>query len=267
MASNNATKNINDGYLSITKRVAECVIMRLQDVIQHKMKRSSFENVLGKAAVAMYGINKDISMNEFGIMLDVAPDEEEKSMLEQNLQMSLSQKEIRLEDVITVRRIKNVKLANQVLMFRRKKYQEEEQRKANEAQKMNAEIQRQANMQQSNLKMRETKMMAEIEQAKIQMEASAELGRLEAEYKLKNQLEDLNHQRRMKEIALNNSGKKAVADVSGKIKLDSIDRSAYNQSRLVEQKRDRALPLTELEPDPVSPPEMTEQNPIPNILR
>tara|TARA_R100000231_G_scaffold98311_1_gene73421 strand:+ start:3693 stop:6155 length:2463 start_codon:yes stop_codon:yes gene_type:complete len=267
MASNNATKNINDGYLSITKRVAECVIMRLQDVIQHKMKRSSFENVLGKAAVAMYGINKDISMNEFGIMLDVAPDEEEKSMLEQNLQMSLSQKEIRLEDVITVRRIKNVKLANQVLMFRRKKYQEEEQRKANEAQKMNAEIQRQANMQQSNLKMRETKMMAEIEQAKIQMEASAELGRLEAEYKLKNQLEDLNHQRRMKEIALNNSGKKAVADVSGKIKLDSIDRSAYNQSRLVEQKRDRALPLTELEPDPMSPAEMTEQNPIPNILR
>jgi len=267
MASNNATKNINDGYLSITKRVSECIIMRLQDVLESKSKKKSYTNALGKSAVTMFGVNKDISIHEFGVTLDVAPNEEEKSQLEANLQMSLAQKEIRLEDVITIRRIKNVKLANQVLMFRRKKYQEEEDKKAKEAQKMNSEIQRQSNEQQSQLKMQETQMMAQIEQAKIQMQASSELKRLESEFKLKNQLEDMNHQRRMKEIALNNSGKKEVANVSGKIKLDSQDKAAYNQSRIVEQKRDRALPLTELEPEPTAPPQIQEDNPMPNIFK
>ena len=271
IASNNATKNINDGYLSITKRVSECVVMRLQDVLENKKKKKSYINALGKSTVAMFGVNKDISLHEFGITIDVAPDEEEKSMLEQNLQMSLAQKEIRLEDVITVRRIKNVKLANQVLMFRRKKYQEEEERKAKEQQKMNAEIQRQANQQQSDLRMQEAKMAAGIQQAKTNTEAQAELKRLEAEFTLKNQLEDMNHQRRMKEIALNNSGKKEVADVSGKIKLDSQDKQAYNQSRMIEQKRDRALPLTEVMPDPNMPDAIQKagpkQNPIPNILK
>lgn len=267
MASNNATKNINDGYLSITRRVSDCVVMRLQDVLESKAKKKSYMNALGKSAVTMFGVNKDISMHEFGITLDVAPNEEEKSQLEANLQMSLAQKEIRLEDVITIRRIKNVKLANQVLMFRRKKYQEEEERKNKEAQKMNAEIQRQSNEQQSQLKMQETQHIAQIEQAKIQMESTAELKRLEAEFKLKNQLEDMNHQRRMKEIALNNSGKKEVADVSGKVKLESQDKQAYNQSRLLEQKKDRILPLTELDPDPVPAPQEEEVNPLPNILK
>jgi len=245
--------------------------MRLQDVLESKKKKKSYMNALGKSTVAMFGVNKDISLHEFGITIDVAPDEEEKSMLEQNLQMSLAQKEIRLEDVITVRRIKNVKLANQVLMFRRKKYQEEEERKAKEQQKMNAEIQRQANQQQSDLRMQEAKMAAGIQQAKTNTEAQAELRRLEAEFTLKNQLEDMNHQRRMKEIALNNSGKKEVADVSGKIKLDSQDKQAYNQSRMIEQKRDRALPLTEVMPDPNMPDAIQKagpkQNPIPNILK
>jgi hypothetical protein len=269
MASNNATKNINDGYLSITKRISQCIVMRLQDVLESKSKKKSYINAIGKSAVTMFGVNKDISLNEFGITIEVAPDEEDKTQLEANLQMSLAQKEIRLEDVITIRRIKNVKLANQVLMFRRKKYQEEEERKAKEAQKMNAEIQKQSNEQQSQLKLQESDFMARIEQAKIQSEAQAELKRLEAEFVLKNQLEDMNHQRRMKEIALNNSGKKEVADVSGKIKLDSQDRAAYNQSRLLEQKKDRVLPLTELESDPPQP-EVEEENidnPLPNILK
>ena len=265
MASNNATRNINDGYLSITKRVAECICMRLQDVIANKPKKQSYTNALGKSTVAMFGVNKDISIYEFGITLDVAPDEEEKSQLEQNLQMSLAQKEIRLEDVITIRRIKNIKLGNQVLMFRRKKYQEEEEKKSKAAQKMNADIQKDAANQQSQLKMQETNMMAQIEQAKINSQAQAELQRLESEFKLKNQLDDMNHQRRMQEIALNNSGKKEVADVTGKIKLESQSKSAYDQSRIVEQKRDRALPLSQLEKP--AEEEINPENPLPNILK
>ena len=86
----------------------------------------------------------------------------------------------------------------------------------------------------------------------------------------------MQHQRRMKEIALNNSGKKEVADVTGKVKLENQDKAAYNQSRMIEQKRDRALPLTEIYSSPdgnlqeeAPMPETDEnmENPLPNILR
>ena len=269
MASNNATRNINDGYLSITQRVAECLCMRLQDAMQNKAKFNSYLNALGKGTTAMFDINKDVSISEFGITLDVAPDEEEKVQLEANLQMSLAQKEIRLEDVITIRRVKNVKLANQVLMFRRKKYQEEEERKAKEAQKQNAEIQQQAAQQQSQLKQQESQLMAKVEITTAEVKSKAKIMEMEAEYRLKDQLEQMNHQRRMAEIQLNNTGKVQVATKSGDVKLKSQDKQAYNQSRMIEQKRDRALPLSQLEtPQQQEGPSVgTPENPMPNSLK
>jgi hypothetical protein len=269
MASNNATRNINDGHLSITKRVAECLCMRLQDAMQNKSKLKSYINALGRATTAMFDINKDISMHEFGIVLEVAPDEDEKTQLESNLQVSLAQKEIRLEDVITVRRIKNVKLANQVLMFRRKKYQEEEERKAKEAQKMNAQIQAQAAQQQSQLKQQETQLMAKVEIQNTKAKSQSRIQELQAEYQLKEQFEAQNHKRRMAEIQLNNTGKVQVATKSGDVKLKSQDKQAYNQSRMIEQKRDRALPLSQLEQKESNPLEDigTPENPLPENLK
>tara|TARA_R100001594_G_scaffold8348_1_gene21661 strand:+ start:18 stop:2480 length:2463 start_codon:yes stop_codon:yes gene_type:complete len=268
MASNNATKNINDGYLSITKRVAQCICLRLQDILQNKSKFNSYRNALGRSTMAMFDINKDVTLHEYGIILDVAPDEDERMQLEQNMQMSLAQKELRLEDVINIRKIKNMKLANQVLMFRRKKYQEEEEKKAKEAQIQNGELQKQAAQQQSNLKMQETGQMAQIEAATIQAKAQAELVRLDAEYKLKNQFDEAQHQRRMAEIQLNNTGKVQVANTSGDVKLKTQDKQAYNQSRMIEQKKDRVLPLSQLE-EPLKNAESEEnqQNPVPNNLK
>ena len=92
---------------------------------------------------------------------------------------------------------------------------------------------------------------------------------LEAEFKLKDQLEQQNHQRRMAEIQLNNTGKVEVATQSGQVKLESQDKQAYNQSRMIEQKRDRALPLSQLEATQESPLDGvgTPENPIPNNLK
>lgn len=269
IASNNATRNINDGHLSITKKVAECLCMRLQDAMENKDKFRSYLNALGRSTMTMFKMNSDVSLNEFGIIIEVAPDEEEKAQLEANLQMSLAQKEIRLEDVITIRRVKNVKLANQVLMFRRKKYQEEEQRKAKEQQKTNAQIQAQAAQQQSQLKQQEAQTMSQVELKSIQAKSQTRMIEMEAEFKLKDQLEQQNHLRRMAEIQLNNTGKVEVATQSGQVKLKAQDKQAYNQSRMIEQKRDRALPISQLENTPQSPMDGvgTPENPIPNNLK
>ena len=245
MASNNATKNINDGHLSITKRTAECICLRLQDMYKNKSKYKSYENALGKASMGMFSSNKDISMHEYGILLEVGPNQEEKLAMEANIQQSIAQKELRLEDAIFIRSIKNVKLANQVLMHRRRKYQEEEERKAKEQQMMNAQIQQQAAEQQAMMKQQELQMMAQIEMQSAQIKSQSRIQELQAEYQLKDQLDGMQHQRRMQEIALNNSGKEKVASVSGEVKLKGQDKAAITQSRLIEQKRDRALPITE----------------------
>ena len=245
IASNNATKSINDGYLYITKRSAECICLRLQDMYKNKNKYKSYENALGKSNMTMLSSNRDISIHEYGIMLEVAPDQEERLAMESNIQQSIAQKQLRLEDAIFIRSIKNIKLANQVLMHRRKKYQEEEEKKAKEQQMMNAQIQQQAAQQQAMIKQQEMQMMAQIEMQSAQIKSQSRIQELQAEYQLKDQLDNMQHQRRMQEIALNNEGKKEVADVSGKVKLKGQDKAAVTQSRLIEQKRDRALPITE----------------------
>ena len=87
--------------------------------------------------------------------------------------------------------------------------------------------------------------MAQIEMQSAQIKSQSRIQELQAEYQLKDQLDGMQHQRRMQEIALNNSGKEKVASVSGEVKLKGQDKAAITQSRLIEQKRDRALPITE----------------------
>ena len=103
----------------------------------------------------------------------------------------------------------------------------------------------QAAEQQAMMKQQELQMMAQIEMQSAQIKSQSRIQELQAEYQLKDQLDGMQHQRRMQEIALNNSGKEKVASVSGEVKLKGQDKAAITQSRLIEQKRDRALPITE----------------------
>ena len=119
--------------------------------------------------------------------------------------------------------------------------------------------------------------MSEIEIQAIQMKSQSRIKELDAEYRLKDQLDAVQHKRRLAEIQLNNTGKVNVAGASGNVKLESQDKAAYNQSRMIEQKRDRALPLSQLETGPkkeTPPAKEGEQaapsnveNPLPEILK
>ena len=109
------------------------------------------------------------------------------------------------------------------------------------------------------------------------MKSESRIKELDAEYRLKDQLDAVQHKRRLAEIQLNNTGKMGVANASGKVKLESQDKAAYNQSRMIEQKRDRALPLSQLEAGPkkeappikegMQPAPSNAENPLPEILK
>ena len=247
LASNNATRDINDAYLNVTKRVSQSVAVRMQDLVNFKGLHSMYSNVIGESSMNSIDMMKKMSIHEFGITLDIAPNEEEKQLMEQNIQVSLAQKELRLEDAIMIRSVKNVKMANQMLILRRTKYQKELAAQAQKASEQNAAIQQQSAQQANQMKQQEMQAEAQMEQMKIQAKVEGEGQLKQIEYELKEKFEQQQHLRRLREIELSNLGKEGAASISGEVSKTNQEQSAINQSKMIEQRDGKRGPLEKSE--------------------
>jgi len=125
--SNTATRHILDSGLFLTAEVAEQLSLRISDIIEYSPTKEAFIQSIGVHNIATLEEMSDLHLYDFGIFIELMPDEEEKAMLENNIQMSLQQQTIDLEDAIDIREISSVKLANQVLKIRRSKKIEQDQ--------------------------------------------------------------------------------------------------------------------------------------------
>jgi hypothetical protein len=243
LASNNATRDVNDAYLNSTRRLSQCISMRMQDLINYKGLHSMYSNVIGDTAMHSIDMMKKLSIHEFGITLDVAPSEEEKQLMEQNIQVSLAQKELRLEDAIMIRSIRNIKMANQMLILRREKYRQEQEEQARQASEQNAQLQQQSAQQSAQLKQQEMQSEMQIEQSKIQSKAEAEMQLKQLDYQLKEKFEQAQHERKLREIELGNLGKEGAANIQGDVRKSVQQQSAMNQSQMIEQRQGKRGPL------------------------
>ncbi len=243
LASNNATRDINDAYLNVTRRLSQSITIRMQDLINFKGLHKMYTNVIGDTSMHSIDMMKKLSIHEFGITLDVSPSEEEKQIMEQNIQASIAQKELRLEDAIMIRSIKNIKMANQMLILRRKKYQEEQQQQAQQASEQNAQLQQQSAQQAAQLKQQEMQAEMQIEQARLQAKVQADMELKKLEFQLKEEFEESQHRRRLREIQLGNMGKEGAANIQGQTRKDIQAQSAMSQSQMIEQRKDRRGPI------------------------
>ncbi len=245
LASNNATRDINDAYLNVTKRISECISMRMQDLVNFVGLHSMYSNVIGDGSMNSIDMMKKISLHEFGIILDVSPSQEERQLMEQNIQISLAQKELRLEDAIIIRSIKNVKMSNQMLILRRKKYQEEQRFLSQQASEQNAMLQQQSAQQSAQLKQQELETQLALERDKARAKLESEIQLRQLDFELKERFEQSQHQRRLREIELSNLGKEGAASISGQARKEVQNQSARNQSKLIEQRKGNRGPLEE----------------------
>ena len=110
-------------------------------VIEYSKSRNQFVLSLGRFNVGTLDQVKELHLHDFGIFLELAPDDEEKQRLENNIQMALQQQQINLEDAIDIREVRNLKLANQVLKLRKRMKVEQDQAIAQQ----NIQAQAQAN--------------------------------------------------------------------------------------------------------------------------
>ena len=190
--SNTATRHILQGGLFLTAEMAEAISLRISDIIEYSPTKEAFIQKIGGHNVATLKEMGDLHLYDFGIFIELAPDEEEKQLLENNIQMALSKDGITLEDAIDIREIKNVKLANQLIKIRRKKKVKEEQL----IQQQNIQAQSQANAQAQQVAAQaEVQKNQAITQNNLQLEqgkSQLELQKMQQEAVLKKEL--MNHE-------------------------------------------------------------------------
>jgi hypothetical protein len=170
--SNTATRHILQAGLYLTSETAECLSLRISDVIEYSPTKDAFIQAIGVHNVATLKEISNLHLYDFGIFLELQPDEEEKAILENNIQMALQQKTIDLEDAIDLRDIRSVKLANQLLKIRRKK--KEDKDRALQMQNIQAQT-------QSNTQAAQAAAQADIQKNQALNASKAELLQIEAQ--------------------------------------------------------------------------------------
>jgi len=235
--SNTATRHILQGGLYITKQIAECVSLRISDILEYSPTADAFVQSLGYHNVSTLSEMSELHLYDFGIFIELTPDEEEKQMLENNIQVALAQQNIELEDAIDLREIKNIKLANQLLKIRKKKKLQRDQ----EIQQQNIQAQSQANIQtQQAAAQSEMQKQQSIAQTTIALEQSKnemEIQKLYQEAEIKKQLMELEFQFNMQLKGIEVEGQKSKETEKEDRKDKRTKIQASQQSELIEQRQ------------------------------
>ena len=240
--SNTATRHIMQAGLYLTLKTAEAISLRISDVLENSNTRNNFIQSIGRFNVGTLEEISQLHLHDFGIFLELSPDDEEKQLLENNIQMALSKEQIYLEDAIDIREVKNLKLANQLLKVRRKKKFDQDR----QLQQENIQMQSQSNAQAAQAAAQaDVQKNQAITQSKIQLTS--------AEYELKAQMlekeAEIKKQLMQYEYELNKDLKQMdlqVINDKEKYKEDRKDKrtklQASQQSELIDQRKNNKAP-------------------------
>jgi len=240
--SNTATKHILQSLMYLTVRTCENISLRISDMLQFPLTQQSLMTSINTFNTHTLKEIEKLSLHDFGIFLELEPEEEDKANLEQNIQMALQQQNISLEDAIDLREIKNIKLANQSLKAKQKKKQELDRAQQLE----NIEAQAAANAEsaekaalaevQKNQAMAETEI--QIEQAKSQFE----IAKMEREAEIKKQLmaEEFNYDIELARLQ-GQVQKQKEAEIENR-KDKRVKIQGTQQSELIAQRQNDSLP-------------------------
>ena len=240
--SNTATRHILQAGLFLTAETAECLSLRISDIIEYSPTKDAFIQAIGAHNVATLEEMSNLHLYDFGIFLQLMPDEEEKARLENNIQMALQQQSIELEDAIDLREIKNVKLANQMLKIRRKKKQEKDQA----IQQQNIQLQSQANAQAA-----QAAAQVDVQKNQALTQSEAQLEQIKAQIEAQKMQQEVNYKKELMQLEFQMNMQLKNAEVEGmkqreKEKEDRKDErtkiQATQQSEMIEQRKSGKAP-------------------------
>ena len=240
--SNTATRHILQAGLFLTAETAECLSLRVSDIIEYSPTKKAFIEAIGAHNVGTLKEIKNLHLYDFGIFIELKPDEEEKQLLENNIQMALQQQNIELEDAIDLREIRNIKLANQLLKIRRRKKQERDR----QLQLENIEAQAQSNAQAA-----QQAAQVEVQKNEAINAGKAQLLQVEAQVDSQKMIQEVQHKKELMELEFQYNMQLKGIEVDGvkereKQKEDRKDErtkiQATQQSEMIEQRNSKRPP-------------------------
>jgi len=242
-ASNVATRHINQASLYITLRMAENISLKIADALEFPLTAESLKNSISSFNSKTLKEVQDLNLHDFGIFLELEPDEEEEQKLEANIQVALANGGIDLDDAIDLRQIKNIKLANQMLKIKRKA------KMAQDQENQQANIQAQANAQASTAEktaMAEVQKQEAITGSKVQYEQARtqmEIQKLEVQAQLDQQKMQMQHQFDIELAKLESQTRTQVDQQRESAKDKRIKMEGTQQSKMITQRQNEMMPI------------------------
>lgn len=241
--SNTATRHIKEAIIDVTRDLSTAISCRISDALEHSDHKEDLVMKIGRYNVDLLDQIRQLHIHDFAIYIEVAPDEEERQQLENNMQIALSKDSIDLDDVIDIREIKNVKLANQLLKVKKKR--REKERREYEMQKI-------ASQQEGQLKSQQ--LAAQTAAEKIELEALAkmniaqaqagfEIEKMNNEASLKKELMNIEFNMNMKLKGIEVDGLASREKDREKSKDDRISKQNSQQSKLIDQRKNNLGPI------------------------
>jgi hypothetical protein len=241
--SNTATRHILEGGLYIYKTLSEALTYRVADILEYSDFKEDFINKIGRFNVSILNDIKDLYIYDFGIFIEISPDEEQRAQLEANIQIALSKGDINLEDAIDIREIKNLKLANQLLKLKRIKKQDREEQMEMQKQQMAAQMQMQSQQMAAQTAMQKMQLESQSKMQLKQAEVAFEMQLLQKQSELKSQLmaEEFNYNLQLNGMEVQSLSAREKEREAAKAKR--ISQQNTEQSKLIEQRKNNLPPM------------------------
>ena len=241
--SNTATRHILDGSLYIYRSLSEALTYRVADILEYSDFKDDFVNKIGKYNVSILNDISDLYIYDFGVFIEISPDEEQQAQLEQNIQMALQKQDINLEDAIDIRELKNIKLANQLLKVKRVQKEEKEIKKQKEMQEHQAQLNMQSQQMAAQTAMQ--KQQAEL-QGKMQLkqaEVAFDIEKLKNEAQLKRELMQTEFDFNMQLRDISENALQSRENQREGAKSERISQQNTEQSKLIDQRKNNLPPV------------------------
>jgi len=203
LASNNTTREVYKAYTDgIFARVGKCAARMVQCKVEHDNGIEEYENIIGEQGVKAIEFAKDVTMAQMGVKVEALPIDGEIEFLLGQLSIAQQNQEIRVEDVLEIKRISNIKKAERLLTYRKKVYATEKMQEFQQREQITAQ--------------REASASAASAEAQKIKDESKSIAQMQIDNnKNKNEMDRISH------------------ETSEKMKL--IDREAYWKQELLEK--------------------------------
>ena len=244
-AGNNAIYDITNASMILFKKVCQDIVKCLQIIPPESVIMKAYKNAIGDSNMDVLSSFGDLPMFNFGVTVQKEMEDKEKAYLEQNIQMSLQQKELDLEDAMAIRNLKDINQAERLLVVRRKKRIQRMQQQAQQNSQMQAQQAQQAAVAASQGRQQEMQMEAQIEAQKMQMKAQLEIQVAQARHELQKEIETIKAQATLGFKTDDQEFKEKIEVLKEDRKDGRVKKQATEQSKLISQRKGQRGELVE----------------------